>query len=290
MKKVFIIILILISLIMFNGCKSNNNSDYGKKEAKKDTKDNTIQELLGEKYDFACKDIKNTDFYLTYNYIYMNNSIYNKGPLYSNNQNCMKISNVNYDRYVILNSSPADAIFIKNDKAYILAQHENQDAKLIEYEGMSEYKDIALEDKVVSISLESSLFNENNGTYNYKFYVLKSDGNVYLYETRNHKVIKNEIIYSSEEYGKIEYFYYSSNDSKSIENIILFSNKGLFTNEIIKTADCTKYADIECEKEFKINKEFDRVKDQIIFFSKDYIVDNEYNLYSNNFIEIEYIP
>ena len=288
MKKKFIGISVLVLIITMTGCTKSTdqlNSD------KKETKDNSIKEFLGDKYNFVCKDINNIEFHLTSNHIYMNNSIYDQGQLYSNDQNCKKINNINYDRYVILNSSAVGDIFIKNNQAYTFAQYENQDAKLVEYDWVSEYKEISLENGVISISLESSIWDDKDGATNYKFYVLKKDGNVYLYETKNHKVVKNdEIVYNSDEYGKIKYFYYASNSSKSIENIILLSDKGLYTNEIVKDDNCIKYAHVECKKEFKINKEYDKVKNEIVFFNKDYIVDKEYNLYNNNFIKLERIP
>ncbi len=155
-------------------------------------KDNSIKEFLGDKYNFVCKDINNIEFHLTSNHIYMNNSIYDQGQLYSNDQNCKKINNINYDRYVILNSSAVGDIFIKNNQAYTFAQYENQDAKLVEYDWVSEYKEISLENGVISISLESSIWDDKDGAANY--YVLKKDGNVYLYETKKEddkKIISN---------------------------------------------------------------------------------------------------
>ena len=287
-EKTLAFILILISIIIITGCTKKDSQNISDKN---EIKNNSTQELLGNKYDFVCSDLNNNNFYITSNQIYMNNSIYEQGQLYSNDQNCKKISDINYDRYVILNSTAIGDIFIKNNNAYTFAHHENQDAKLIEYDWVPEYREISLDDDVVSISLESETWIENNNSSDFKFYVLKSDGNVYLYETSKHKIIsKNEIIYNSEEYGKIKYFYYTSNKSKSIENIILLSDKGLYTNEIINNDDCTKYADVECKKEFKINEEYDKVKDEIIFFNKDYIVDKDYNLYINKFIKLENIP
>ena len=81
-----------------------------------------------------------------------------------------------------------------------------------------------------------------------------------------------------------------ANDSKSIENIILLSDKGLYTYEVVEDENCTKYADIECKKEFKLNEEYNKVKDQVLFFNVNYIVDKNYNLYANNFVKLEYIP
>ena len=72
---------------------------------------NTIDLSFGEKINFVCSDLKGNDFYILFNDIYMNNSIYNQGQLYSNNQNCKKIDNISYDRYVILNSSARGDIF-----------------------------------------------------------------------------------------------------------------------------------------------------------------------------------
>lgn len=284
-KKQFIIVLMLIPIIALSGCtKQNSVSDNKGKE-------NNSYNLIGEKINFVCSDLKGNDFYILFNDIYMNNSIYNQGQLYSNNQNCKKIDNISYDRYVILNSSARGDIFIKNNDAYVYTSSEKEGPKLIKYDGVLEHKIISLEEDVISISLESTVWTPNNNSNSYKFYVLKNDGNVYLYETVKHKIVnKNKIVYSSEEYGKIKYFYYSSNDSKSIENIILLSDKGLYTNETINNDDCIKYADIECKKEFKLNEEYDKVKEKIIFFNKDYIVDKDYNLYDNRFVELEYIP
>ena len=288
MRKAFIGVLIFVFFITITGCTKNDNHDL---LDKKETKINLEQKLLGDKYNFVCSDLNNNNFYITINQIYMNNSIYEHGQLYSNDQNCKKISNINYDRYVILNTSVVGDIFIKDNNAYTFAQYINQEAKLVDYDWIPEYKEISLEEDVISISFESSNWIENNNASDYKFYVLKSDGNVYMYETTMHRIVKkDEIIYNSEEYGKIKYFYYTSNNSKSIENIILLSDKGLYTNEIIKDDDCTKYADVECKKEFKINEEYDKVKNQIIFFNKDYIVDKDYNVYSNKFIKLERIP
>lgn len=110
-----------------------------------------------------------------------------KKQLYSNNQNCKKIDNISYDRYVILNSFAVGNIFIKNNDAYVYTSSEKEGPKLIKYDGVLEHKIISLEEDVISISLESTLWTPNNNSNSYKFYVLKNDGNVYLYETVNIK-------------------------------------------------------------------------------------------------------
>ena len=130
----------------------------------------------------------------------------------------------------------------------------------------------------------------NEMTY-YTLYALKTDGNVYSYYVTNSEIIKNNgIVFNKDEYGKIKYFYYSASSDKKIENIIIYSENGLYTLEDIKTEECTKYEDIKCQKEILLNDKLKEYKDEIIYFDKNIIIDKNKKFYQNDFIEIEYIP
>ncbi len=283
-NKVIKIISIIMLIVLITGCKNNSFSLYEEKD------NGILKEVLGYPQEFVCNDIINKDFYFRYSYIYVDNKIYNQGPLYSNNQNCKEIDNISYDRYVIINNAVVGDIFIKDNKAYILTSPHEQKYELKEYGWTSEFKDVAMDDGVISISLESYAWDDKTQITNYNLYVLKDDGNVYLYKTKNHKIIsKDEIAYSKEQYGNIKYFFYNSDEAKTIENIILLSDKGLYNNEIINSNECNKYADISCKYEFKLNSKYEKIKDRIIFINKDYIVDDEYNLYYNEIIDFKYI-
>ena len=287
MKKTRIIFLIIL-IIFIAGCSNDN--------LKKDEKSSDKIKSLSTEYEhfsFVCDAISDASFVIIDSKLFVNRNIYDvvlsENEKYSNEQQCKIISNVMADKLVIINGSAYGSVFVLNNNAYRIVNEELVKSK--EYTHMDV---IAVKDGVISISLASYEY-KNNLNY-YVLYALNEDGNIYEYTVTSDNigndsiVSKGKIVYSSNDYGKIKYFYYSATNDKRIENIVIFSENGLFQLSEVETSECKAYVDVECEKKMIKNKKIDSYLAEILYFDIFYIIDKDNNLYSNNFVKIEYIP
>jgi len=281
-KNIFNYLSVLFILIAFTGCASNEV------KIENDNSNQHQKSTLKEKYEyhsFICDEITGSETYaFDYENLYFNGSVYevilNGDGIYSNNQHCKKIEGISYDTYVLRMSAQGKIMLINDKNIFYVSNNK------IYNNNYTQINVIALDKDVVSI------WNYDDNIY----YVLKKDGNVYEYLLKGninsgYKIVSSEkIIYSSNDYGKIKYFYYTSSYDKNIENIIIYSEKGLYTQVEIITDECTKYKDIQCEKGIVLNEEFQVHRDEILYFDVNMIIDKEMNIYKNEFVNIEYIP
>ena len=251
-----------------------------------DCSDSNCLEMHFKENKFICDiDYNNIKDFQSDYFVTKNNEIYDISfdKLYSNNQNCKKreididVSNIQ-DYY----------IFSKNNKIY--------NVRDLEEEYITDYSQIYLLDKNI-IKIISSDY--DNGKINVLVF---KDNNIYkqTYNITNgengfNKITfeKEELYKSLEEYGNIKYItfepYLYTNSGKNIqleENTIttIFSDKGYYYLDEVKTDECTKYKDIDCELELKESEIYKKFSKDIKYVGQKYTI-----LTDNSIIETNYL-
>lgn len=214
---------------------------------------------------FKCEEIDNIKNTFDNNVVIINNNLYNINldMIYSNEENCLKMSDINIIKAI-------DNYYIGDDnKIYTL------DAS-----GLKEF--------TISGHIPTYMFNEDvlmassyGNSNEYKYYVLKNDGKIYDvvfqrkfnflsgFGTYSFDIVSEEV-YKELENENIKYF-----DTNNNKINYLVTDKGVYTNKISNN-DCKIYADVECIYELTKNDILEESMDNIKYI----------NLYND---EIKYV-
>lgn len=200
-------------------------------------------------------------FYIGNFMISENGYIYetNLGRVYSNDMNCRKPDF----------SHKIEAVFDTNvmkdteGNYYYLSGANNVTpySKVSELDSNYSLYDILLRDDDV---VKASATGTN------EFYVLKEDGNVYLYTviknnaSNTYIVDKINMIYSSNDFGsKIVDFNYNGNSTATYVR----TEKSIFKMQVTNSEECNKYADVACKYEMMEDEKLTLAKDSILAYS-----------------------
>lgn len=305
--KIIVYIFALIGVI----CTAYFAFNFVKGKIEENKKNNNEDEPLASIYEnrdysnyskITC-DILNekNDYYIYNDIIYSNGKLYeiNIEKLFSNNQNCKEVENINYDKIIYESGIPY--LVIDNQ---IYTYRGNEIGYLKPLEEIGNYLDEAIISKMMQDDSIIGIYKKDSSTGGYtegvdmpiSYYALKNDGNVYLYEN-TYKVTWNgnsnyevtvdtnpTIAYDSKDYGKIYEFYYSPSyeDVGEAEKIEIYSDKGFYELIDIKTEECEKYADVECERKIQLDEEYKKYKDDILYINQDTVIDKKLNYYNMN--------
>lgn len=204
-----------------------------------------------------------------------------KDKQYSNNQQCLNEATRKYIRTI--------------NTTYLLGQDKKlyslYDFKATDY-GHNLYNSTIRDWVEIDFTEEEKTKYKNTqkqekGVYVYytyaKFYVLKSDGNIYksIYKIKSsysnnkktYSVVKDEIAYSANDFGHISDFSINSYGNDKTVNLIV-SNKGIYTLKEILTEECQKYEDVACESKLTLidDYSYDKYKDQIKYVDKNFVI------------------
>lgn len=285
--------LISLFILLVTACSNNQENPYN---SQNDNEQN-LESSLSSKYEFksiTCDKIKDKIDAIETDTIYINGKTYRFNPnqLFSNNQNCIEIENADYDKLIF--SDTNGVILEKNDILFHIVNNDGNYTRVDEFDEDASFFGVFKIAKAL-MNFEGILGYTlgNDGLY-----VLKEDGNVYLFSMKwndnsSTYTVKdlNKIVYNFEDYGKIKYIYHNSNFNKTDENLVLYTENGLYNIQDIETEECLKYADISCKREIIKISEFDKFKDEIIYFDRFQFIDNKLNVYnSSNFIDLKYFP
>lgn len=222
MKK--IVFLSLAILLIMTGCNSSN-------KLKKELKDSGYSDNTIGKTTFICDEAKNVKMADNAYFITNDNRIYkyNIEQLFSNNKNCIEISNKdNYDLKLIYNR----VIFDKNSEPAYKIEY---DGKLVNNE---EYKETS--DENSSIANYLKWISDDYKKIDFIGEVDCSDGKVAF-------IIGNKVYVSSEFDEETKMVFEVPSDEK----ILLFTgeliktDKSIYTLEPTNYEECTKYADVK---------------------------------------------
>lgn len=184
---------------------------------------------------FKCDTFNNVKTTFDSNIIINDGYLYNINldMIFSNEQNCMKISDVNIVKII-------DNYYISNDKKIYIVKEDG----LTEYKVDGKIPNYLMEDEVIKAS--------NYGNSNeFKYYVLKEDGKIYDIEfTRDFHFQNGVGVYT---FNKIKDEVYKEFEGEIIGSFTLsnkeinyvVTDKGVYTNKV-NNIECMNYADIEC--------------------------------------------
>lgn len=262
-RKLNFIISLIFILLCLCGCQ--------KEEKKQDIKNENTDTI--KPISFNCDDFKNNNIiYFDGEYMALdNNQIYEttlkEGKMFSNNQQCKKIeidleiNDIKIFSYVP--TSPVPRFVLSNNNNY--------------YKYYVDTKKLVIVD---TRTFYHQLFANYGGnkifysSYNDKTILgINVNGNLYKYTYENYP-IQEEIIMSSQEYGKVLDVIFEDNLDFKIKNIITENGYYTLKENVIETDECMKYEDIECEIEYKFikNKKYDKYKDNIKYVGNEIVV------------------
>lgn len=205
---------------------------------------------------FICEefnDIKHTfnnDLIINNGYLY----ITNMNMIYSNEQNCKKMSDINISKVI-------DNYFIAPDKTIYTYDSTSNSLKV--YQSNGRVPAYLLEDNIVMAT------NYENDSY--KYYVLKNDGKIY-----------NVIFDRKFDFGSASYYYITTSEEvlisyedeviKSFNTTIdkidfVVTDKGIYTNKITNP-ECNNYADVDCIYELVKNETLEEKMENIKYIDK----------------------
>ena len=191
---------------------------------------------------FKCDTFNNVKTTFDSNIIINDGYLYNINLdlIFSNEQNCMKISDVNVIKSI-------DNYYISNDKKIYIVKEDG----LTEYKVDGKVPNYLIEDEV----LKAYSYGNSN---EFKYYVLKKDGKIYDIEfTREFHFGNGVGVYT---FNKIKEEIYKEFEDELITSFTV-SNKeinyvvttnGVYTNKITNP-ECMNYADIDCKYELTEN-------------------------------------
>ena len=268
MKKSKLIILLII-LLTICGCSKTKKKNH---EVKKDDTFVNYLKNYDEDYRYIdnyttvkCSALKDNDlmmlardYFITSDGVVYRINIYS-GQLFSNDEQCMK-ADINTTMKKVVNNT-----IVGNDgKMYRYDVIEN---KLIinEYYDTNSNENILVQNNdVINYSYQNNDGSEyadspSENIYYSKFFVLKTDGNIYSiiikqsteynydildYNPAKYEIVSEKIAYSKDEYGHIIDF--SSNEKDEVDRIV--TTDKIYLLKEIETKECKKYIDIACEK------------------------------------------
>ncbi len=289
MKKKLLILLVL--LLFMTGC--------GKKEEEPKPKLtlDIMAELVPDTYGTAkikCTPLKTYDVVgtLSGKILLSNGYLYSIGSLYSNNEQCMQVSDMQFSK--VLEGGYLLGVDGKLYSAYDLKP--NTYNVNVSAAGYVDWVEIKFTEQESLVYKSSSTYVKGNYTsisYN-KFYALKNDGNIYvvIYKiTNNHKtgkktasLVTESVIYSASNFGPITDFAVSNSTNKEIN--MIFSPNGLYVLKQIETEECLKYEDVMCETKMSLvtDYSYDKYKSEIKYYDKNYVITKENSILQTNFV------
>jgi len=264
-------------------------------------------EYAGE--NFKCNVLNNKNVIAVYDeYMFLEDySIYKFSlvNLYSNNQNCMEINPGIHIKEIKNNG---EYIIDENNDLYIFTPYKanNNEPIVTKIEhntwGSEIYYDYIKEEGVKGLYSIDSNYNSTEKRTEKVMWVLKTDGNLYkqLYYDKNindYELVKEEIIFSKEKYGKIKNITYGNNvyDNefdygiylKDTQVLTLTTDTGYYFLDVIKTNDCVKYEDVKCEVAIEKSKIFKKYSDDIKYIGINYTILKDNTIINTNILSYD---
>ncbi len=266
MKKGFkISLLILMLVVMCTGCDAIHAS------SNRDIRHSGFA-ISGS--ELECKDLyKNNDYdkvkFLTGSHVIMESGVVYSLSIsqkYSNDQHCM-ISPLQEEVVALFDEN---IVKLKNGKYYYLirsgenaayTQVPSKDANYMIYDVILKSNDVI---KVKTVDANAG-----------KYYVLKTDGNVYNYVLNKNfssaKIVSTPVVYSKTNYGgDIRDFNYMGNATGTFVKTDTEYFRMMPTNR----DECSKYVDVTCQYEMHLDEGLTKHRNKILGFSGTYLITN----------------
>lgn len=290
MKKSKLIILLII-LLAICGCSKTKQKNQ---EVKKDDTFVNYLKNYDEEYRYIdkyttvkCSALKDNDlmmlardYFITSDGVVYRINIYSD-QLFSNDEQCMK-ADINTTMKKVV-----DNIIVGNDgKMYRYDVIENK-VMIDEYYNTNS-SILVQNNDVINYSYQNNDGSEyadspSENTYYSKFFVLKTDGNIYsiiikqstefnynidAYNPTKYEIVSEKIAYSTEEYGHIIDF--SSNGKDEVDRIV--TTDKIYLLKEIETKECKKYIDIACEKKLVENETYKKYFKEVKYTNSEFIL------------------
>lgn len=297
MRKFKLFILIVTTSIYLWGCDSTIDSNL-------EIKNNLLADVY-EHTKFICSDITDNSFvFISQDKMFYQDKIYNislNSNIFINNENCIVSENSKIENFVYTFDNYYGNIFTIDKVVHFI-----NDGKLVN--GLPSFSNVTnknlafLNSESISVSRLNSYTEDIYNRPIFNNLVLKNDGNIYFVEvivsrneitkrTQTETRHSDEIIYSSEKYGFIKYFYaYPSNNNVTYD-LVLFTEDGIFTLPEELNGVCENRENGKCRENLVKNEELSKYIDQIIYFDIYHFVDTNLNIYSTqDFLDLKFIP
>lgn len=285
MKKSKLIILLIILLAVCGCSKTKQKNQEVKKD---DTFVNYLKNYYDDKYTAVkCSALKDNDlmmlardYFITSDGVVYRINIYSD-QLFSNDEQCMK-ADINTTMKKVVNNT-----IVGNDgKMYRYDAIENK-VMIDEYYNTNS-SILVQNNDVITYSYQNNDGSEyadspSENIYYSKFFVLKTDGNIYsiiikqstefnydidAYNPTKYEIVSEKIAYSKEEYGHIIDF--SSNEKDEVDRIV--TTDKIYLLKEIETKECKKYIDIACEKKLVENETYKKYFKEVKYTNSEFIL------------------
>lgn len=285
MKKSKLIILLIILLAVCGCSKTKQKNQEVKKD---DTFVNYLKNYYDDKYTAVkCSALKDNDlmmlardYFITSDGVVYRINIYSD-QLFSNDEQCMK-ADINTTMKKVV-----DNIIVGNDgKMYRYDAIENK-VMIDEYYNTNS-SILVQNNDVITYSYQNNDGSEyadspSENIYYSKFFVLKTDGNIYsiiikqstefnydidAYNPTKYEIVSEKIAYSKEEYGHIIDF--NSNGKDEVDRIV--TTDKIYLLKEIETKECKKYIDIACEKKLVENETYKKYFKEVKYTNYEFIL------------------
>lgn len=285
MKKSKLIILLIILLAVCGCSKTKQKNQEVKKD---DTFVNYLKNYYDDKYTAVkCSALKDNDlmmlardYFITSDGVVYRINIYSD-QLFSNDEQCMK-ADINTTMKKVV-----DNIIVGNDgKMYRYDAIENK-VMIDEYYNTNS-SILVQNNDVITYSYQNNDGSEyadspSENIYYSKFFVLKTDGNIYsiiikqstefnydidAYNPTKYEIVSEKIAYSKEEYGHIIDF--RSNEKDEVDRIV--TTDKIYLLKEIETKECKKYIDIACEKKLVENETYKKYFKEVKYTNYEFIL------------------
>lgn len=284
MKKSKLIILLIILLAVCGCSKTKQKNQEVKKD---DTFVNYLKNYDDKYTTVKCSALKDNDlmmlardYFITSDGVVYRINIYSD-QLFSNDEQCMK-ADINTTMKKVV-----DNIIVGNDgKMYRYDAIENK-VMIDEYYNTNS-SILVQNNDVITYSYQNNDGSEyadspSENIYYSKFFVLKTDGNIYSiiikqstefnydiddYNPTKYEIVSEKIAYSKEEYGHIIDF--NSNGKDEVDRIV--TTDKIYLLKEIETKECKKYIDIACEKKLVENETYKKYFKEVKYTNSEFIL------------------
>ena len=285
MKKSKLIILLIVLLAICGCSKTKQKNQEVKKD---DTFVNYLKNYYDDKYTTVkCSALKDNDlmmlardYFITSDGVVYRINIYSD-QLFSNDEQCMK-ADINTTMKKVVNNT-----IVGNDgKMYRYDAIENK-VMIDEYYNTNS-SILVQNNDVITYSYQNNDGSEyadspSENIYYSKFFVLKTDGNIYsiiikqstefnydidAYNPTKYEIVSEKIAYSKEEYGHIIDF--NSNGKDEVDRIV--TTDKIYLLKEIETKECKKYIDIACEKKLVENETYKKYFKEVKYTNSEFIL------------------
>ena len=291
MKKKLLLLLIICFLVV--GCGKKEEEVVQKPKLTLDIMAELIPDTYGTpKIKCSALDTNQVLGTLNNKLLLSDGYVYAIGNLFSNNEQCMKDSEMQFQK--VLENGYLLGVDNKLYSTYDYKQ--NTYSTNISPAGFTNWVEIKFTEE--EANTYKSYSENKKGVYKYisyaKFYVLKKDGNIYtiIYKIvrdgktneKTAQVVKEDLLYSSDVYGAIHDFSTTTSTIKQID--MLFTSNGLYVLKQIETEECMKYDDVICETKMELVTDYgyDKYKDEIKYYDKNYVITNNNSILSTKFV------